>query len=621
VSGIRLGIDYGTSNTVAALRRPDGRIELLLFDGSPLLPSGVFLALDGTLLTGRDAVYSARAQPDRFEPAPKRCVDDGLVLIGDGEVPVDEVIGATLRRVALEAEAASEEPVREVVLTYPASWGPRRRQVLVEASRHAGLPAPAVVPEPVAAAQHYTTRAGTTAPPGRRYLVYDLGAGTFDAAVVEATTGGFEVLVTGGLADTGGLDIDATIVAHVGAVYADRLPDVWQSLEHPADRTQQRLSRQLWDDIRTAKETLSRAGTTFVHIPGTDVEVPLGREHLDRIATPVLRRTVNAARTLLRDAQAGRADGADVALLLVGGASRMPLVATLLHRHLGQAPQVVEQPELVVALGAVAGPDVAPARPPATARPALPPAVARPVPSPAVAPPASPPAAAPRPRQPTRSRTAPEGFTEPAHLLYVTLPALEGYAVRRYQQRTWDGTTWRNDEPAFLDHDGRLLLFARPETLLTHVRAKPQRRLRLDADWVEAVEQTIADADRPDPDRGGHPIAELVDEGDRINLDLALYSAAGGPRLWAPEVLVPARDLAAELAYALDLDLGGLLDTGGPIDRLDDLLRVAGPRSVIARRRARALDATVIAAQWRTLIARIEAAATPGPQPSTTPGD
>ncbi|HEY1174868.1 MAG TPA: Hsp70 family protein, partial [Phytomonospora sp.] len=83
-----LGVDFGTSHTVAVFRRDDGTPSPLLFDGSPLLPSAVCAEPDGTLLTGRDAVHSARLRPERFEPNPKRRVDDGSVLLGDTEIPV-----------------------------------------------------------------------------------------------------------------------------------------------------------------------------------------------------------------------------------------------------------------------------------------------------------------------------------------------------------------------------------------------------------------------------------------------------------------------------------------------------------------------------------------------------
>ncbi|GAA0938762.1 hypothetical protein Vau01_119530 [Virgisporangium aurantiacum] len=91
---MRLGIDLGTSNTVAALGFADGTVQPVLFDGAEVLPSAVFLGDDGFLLTGRDALHSARAAPERFEPHPKRCIDDGTVLLGGVEVTVVDLLAA-----------------------------------------------------------------------------------------------------------------------------------------------------------------------------------------------------------------------------------------------------------------------------------------------------------------------------------------------------------------------------------------------------------------------------------------------------------------------------------------------------------------------------------------------
>src|SRR3954465_4676828 len=90
--GHALGIDFGTSNTVAVARWPDGRARPLLVDGSPLLPSAVYAEPGGELNVGRDAVHSARLDPARFEPNPKRRIDDGTVLLGEQEFAVVDLI-------------------------------------------------------------------------------------------------------------------------------------------------------------------------------------------------------------------------------------------------------------------------------------------------------------------------------------------------------------------------------------------------------------------------------------------------------------------------------------------------------------------------------------------------
>src|SRR5262245_15634211 len=147
-AGPRIGIDFGTSNTVALLAWPDGRVRPLLFDGSPLLPSAVFAQPDGKLIVGRDAVHAARADPSSFEASPKRRIDDGSVLLGDREFPVATLIAAVLARVAEEATRVGGAPPSATTLTHPASWGVSRRLALIEGTKAAGLPEPALMAEP-----------------------------------------------------------------------------------------------------------------------------------------------------------------------------------------------------------------------------------------------------------------------------------------------------------------------------------------------------------------------------------------------------------------------------------------------------------------------------------------
>jgi actin-like ATPase involved in cell morphogenesis len=339
-----LGVDFGTSNTVAVARWPDGRARPILVDGSPLLPSAVYAEPDGTLIVGRDAVHSARLDPARFEPNPKRRIDDGLVLLGDRELPVVELMAAVLARVAEEWHRAVG-PVRpEVTLTCPATWGATRRTMLADAAARAGLEEARLVAEPVAAATYFAEVLGRDVPIGSVVVVHDFGAGTFDASVVARTSSGFEVMAVDGRDDIGGLDVDAAIVEHLKT-------DDWQRLLEPSTVEERRAQRQLWDDVRIAKERLSRAQSADFVVSLLETEVHLTRDELEKLARPVLDQTVRVTKSLIRwaDLPEGRLAG----VFLVGGASRIPLVATLLHRELGEAPVVIEQPELVVAEGSI----------------------------------------------------------------------------------------------------------------------------------------------------------------------------------------------------------------------------------------------------------------------------
>jgi hypothetical protein len=344
-------VDFGTSNTVAALSRDGDRVRTLLFDGSPTLPSAVFLDPSGTLLVGRDAAHSARTAPERYEPNPKRRIDEQVVLLGDAELPVVELIAAVLRLVAVEAGRVAGGPVADVTLTHPAAWAHTRRQTLVQAAARAGLPPVALVPEPVAAADTFLAVSGGAVPVGSSVVVYDLGAGTFDASVVRRGPDGFDVVAAEGLSQAGGLDIDAAIVSHLGAMDASRHSDAWHRLLNPSTPEERRANRLLWEDVRTAKELLSRSGHTHVHVPLVGADVPLSREQFEFLARPILDATIVSTRAALNSARVVPADVAGV--FLVGGGSRIPLVSMLLQQLFGRAPTATEQPELAVAEGAL----------------------------------------------------------------------------------------------------------------------------------------------------------------------------------------------------------------------------------------------------------------------------
>jgi hypothetical protein len=339
-----LAVDFGTSNTVAVARRADGPDRPLLFDGSPLLASAVYAA-DREVLVGRDAWHQARDDPARLEPNPKRRIDDGTVLLGERVMPVVDLIGAVLGRVAAEARAVLGH-LPPVVLTCPAAWGQHRRAVLTDAAATVGMTVVDTITEPAAAARYYTARLGRSVPLGAELAVFDLGGGTLDVAVVRRDPEGFTVVGSGGADDLGGLDFDAALLTLLGQRITGTDPAVWSALHRPATPAQVRARLALWQDIRTAKELLSRASVATVHVPGVEVGTHITRSEYEAVAAPLADRAAGIAAEVL----AGRRP---VGLFLVGGGSRTPLVAERLHRRLGIAPLVLEQPELVVAEGAL----------------------------------------------------------------------------------------------------------------------------------------------------------------------------------------------------------------------------------------------------------------------------
>ncbi|WP_433218701.1 Hsp70 family protein [Dactylosporangium sp. CS-047395] len=363
------------------LRHPGGKVRPLLFDSSPLLPSAVFRNDAGRLLVGRDAENAARLDPARFEPHPKRRIDDLEVLLGDRAVPVTELVAATLTRVRDEAVRTLGGPPATLTMTCPATWGSARRQVLLDAAAQAGLPAPTLIAEPVAAATYFAAVLGHAVQVGQSVVVYDLGAGTFDASVVQRTADGFRDLACRGLDDVGGLDLDALVVAHARTVVEPSAADTWRRLAAPQSAADLRHATMLWTDARHLREALSRESSASMFIPAADSEVLFTRQQFDAAAEPVLARTVELALTTVKEARI-RPESV-TGWFLVGGGTRTPLIATMLHRATGVAPTVLEEPQLVVAEGALhlaTAPALPPIAPPAfaTQAPPQPLAVAQP---------------------------------------------------------------------------------------------------------------------------------------------------------------------------------------------------------------------------------------------------
>ena len=353
----RLAIDFGTSNTVAALAADGQAPRTVTFGPSSLLPSAVYAGPDG-ITVGREAQRQARLDPSRFEPNPKRRIDDGEVLLGDQVIPVVELIAAVLRSVSLEVRRQfGGAAVDEVRLTHPAQWGSTRRNTLLTAARMAGLGnSIELIAEPVAAAAQFTQLPGRELRDGQAVAIYDLGGGTFDVAVVGRNRGDFAVLAEAGLSDLGGLDFDQAILDLIGRSASAGDPARWQAIARPTDGGTRRAARALAEDVRAAKETLSDYQQTEVALPDPFVDVHLTRSEFEGLVRPNLMRSVEVLDQTLRNA--GVAPSILSGIFLVGGSSRIPLVARLIQERFNIIPVALDQPETAVALGALAVPRV-----------------------------------------------------------------------------------------------------------------------------------------------------------------------------------------------------------------------------------------------------------------------
>ncbi|HEV3228174.1 MAG TPA: Hsp70 family protein [Solirubrobacteraceae bacterium] len=415
MNGWQLGIDFGTSYTVAAVAEGDENwVVDLESDGKTRIPSAVFFTESGDILVGTAAQHQAVFAPERYEPTPKRSLGEGQLFLGDRPVAVTDLVAAVFRRVYTEAcRQKGERTPREIRLTYPAEWGDTRLAMVREAAQKAGLANFSFVPEPVAAAARIAL---ARTQPGHHIAVYDFGGGTFDAAVLLRTDEGFEVAgPPQGRDPLGGEDIDEAVIGYVGEVLAKERPEDWALLRDPQNVTWRRHAAAFRAEVQGAKETLSEVNVCELWVPGIERGVQLTRAELNKLVAPSVGATVDALRNAIDQAQlTPRAlDG----IYLVGGSSRIPLVADSIWRRLQIRPVVQDNPKSVVALGAagwITSPTVVRTRPaapvhaPAPATETQPTAVVQPPPPP---PPADPAVArteeAPTTPSPTRAPPPP----------------------------------------------------------------------------------------------------------------------------------------------------------------------------------------------------------------------
>jgi molecular chaperone DnaK (HSP70) len=344
--GYALSVDYGTTYSVGVVSSGAG-VEVLELGRSRYVPSVVLL--DGErLVVGEAAVRQAALSPERVCATPKRFVGNAAILLGDRPVPVADAIAAVLAMLAGEAARrfGGAAPER-LLLTHPAVWAEERLGVLRQAAGAAGLGQPELVSEPVAAAAHYAN--GSLAG-GDHVAVYDLGGGTFDAAVLRRTEGGGFAGAgrPGGDADLGGEDFDDQLRDLVEQHGAEIDPEGFEAAR-AAGGGRDRINFRR--EVRYAKESLSDYDTYTLSVPGVHDPVRVTRRELEQLLEPHIRRTVSLLASTIADAGLAPRDLA--AIYLTGGSSRIPMVSTLIAQELELTPQTQDDPKAVVALGAL----------------------------------------------------------------------------------------------------------------------------------------------------------------------------------------------------------------------------------------------------------------------------
>jgi YVTN family beta-propeller protein len=345
--GYSLGVDLGTTFVAAAVASVT-RVEMFtLGDRSVVTPAIVYLREDGTFVTGEAASLRAVSSPDRVSREFKRRLGNPTpVILGGQPHTVTALLGTLLRDVVHKVIETEGEPPDRVVLTHPANWGPFRRALFEEVPQHAGLDNPPMVTEPEAAAAHYAASRLLT--DGQTVAVYDLGGGTFDATVLRKLPGGVEILGTPeGIERLGGVDFDEAILSYVDYTSDGALSE----LDMRDPQIIVALAR-LRQDCILAKEALSVDTETIlpVFLPGRHFDVRITRSDFEDMVRAPIESTIGALSRTLHSAQVQPTDLS--AVLLVGGSSRIPLIARMVSAELGCQTLVDIHPKYAVALGA-----------------------------------------------------------------------------------------------------------------------------------------------------------------------------------------------------------------------------------------------------------------------------
>ncbi|GAA0701366.1 MULTISPECIES: molecular chaperone HscC [Dyella] len=337
-----VGIDLGTTNSLVAVWKDGAPVLIPNALGAMLTPSCVGLSETGELLVGQAAKDRLQTHPQLTVANFKRYMGAAReISLGKRKFRPEEISSFVLRSLKADAEAFLGHPVEEAIISVPAYFSDAQRKATRAAGQLAGLRVERLVNEPTAAALAYGVRdAGSE----RKFLVFDLGGGTFDVSILEIFDGVMEVRASAGDNFLGGEDFLEVLVEDIMASIAAHTsfkPDDFS----PGDR------QRLRDAAEKLKRTLSTADSAALSFRLRDTEIAyrIDEDRFMALCEPLLQRLRLPVERALRDARIRAADLYEI--VLAGGATRMPVVRKLVTRMFGRFPATALNPDEVVALG------------------------------------------------------------------------------------------------------------------------------------------------------------------------------------------------------------------------------------------------------------------------------
>ncbi len=366
-----IGIDLGTTNSVVAVMEGGDPTVIPTAEGGRLLPSVVAFNKNGERLVGQTAKRQAVINPENTVYSIKRFmgrrfdeveterrmvsyrVERGPANDARVKIPVtgreyspQEISAMILAKLKADAEAYLGEPVTKAVITVPAYFNDSQRQATKDAGRIAGLDVVRIINEPTAAALAY----GLDKKENETILVFDLGGGTFDVSILEVGDGVIEVKATNGDTHLGGDDWDERIVNWVAEEFKK---------EHGIDlRADRQALQRLREAAEKAKIELSSVMETEINLPyitadasgPKHLQMKLTRAKFEQLTEDLVARLRGPFNAALNDAglKASQIDE----VVLVGGATRMPMVQELVRSLTNKEPHKGVNPDEVVAIGA-----------------------------------------------------------------------------------------------------------------------------------------------------------------------------------------------------------------------------------------------------------------------------